>query len=47
MRQAILRGATAPARRQVETELAEQFGATRAGIRLALRPGWLSSPGHA
>ncbi|MEV8229330.1 GntR family transcriptional regulator [Streptomyces sp. NPDC079167] len=36
LRQAILRGETAPAQRLVENELAEQFGVTRAGVRAAL-----------
>jgi DNA-binding GntR family transcriptional regulator len=36
LRQAILRGETAPAQRLVENELAEQFGVTRASVRAAL-----------
>ncbi|MFI0816332.1 GntR family transcriptional regulator [Streptomyces sp. NPDC021098] len=36
LRQAILRGEMAPAQRLVESELAEQFGVTRASIRAAL-----------
>ncbi|MFD4523497.1 GntR family transcriptional regulator [Streptomyces sp. NPDC058470] len=36
VRQAILRGDMAPAQRLVETELAEQFGVTRASVRAAL-----------
>ena len=36
LRQAILHGEMAPAQRLVETELAEQFGVTRASIRAAL-----------